>query len=187
MEMRFGAHGETSDVLTLAVREGEWSVRISTGLDPSEPSLLLSLPRGLFVRHDGAMRRLGAHSGPAVESDPEYLSALWGFTRLGHEGDLAEIDEVPLIGIRALARGLSVDLAGCPWLAHPGPLDVPEEWRSAGGQGSCLLGICFELDLCAADADERFLQEASQGRAVLGQVSVVSTATGLTSTRCGKS
>ncbi|MFI1648646.1 hypothetical protein ACH4XT_17135 [Streptomyces avidinii] len=115
----------------------------------------------------------------------EYLTSLWGFTRLGQEGDLAEIGDVPLIGIRALGHGLAVDLAGCPWLAHPGPLDGPEEWLGDGGQGSRLLGICFGVDLYAAEADECFLHEVAQGEAVLGQVSTVGTATGLMSTRCG--
>ncbi|MDA5282535.1 hypothetical protein [Streptomyces sp. Isolate_45] len=120
-----------------------------------------------------------------METDTEYLTALWGFTRFGQEGNLAEVYDVPLIDIRAVERGLSVYLAGCPWLAHPGPLEMPREWLGAGGQGACLLGICFGLDLYAADADESFLQEVAQGDAVLGQVSAVGVGAGLISTRCG--
>ncbi len=186
MQRRFDVRGGATEALTLAVREGEWSARISRELDGSAASLLLSLPDGLFVGHDTVMHRLGAHSGPVVTSDAEYLTSLWGFTRLDQEGELTEIGDVPVLGIRTRARGLSVELAGCPWLAHHGPLDIPEEWLNVDTQGSCLLGIGFGLDLDEDDATERFLQSAVHGDAVLGQVSVVHTGTGLMATRCGK-
>ncbi|MFE9098014.1 hypothetical protein [Streptomyces sp. NPDC007264] len=165
-------HGITRGSLTLDVQEWEWSARLTSDLDQTEPSLLLSLPRGLFLAHDREMRRVGARSGPAVRSDAEYVSEVWGFTRADRD-DVLEISEIPLVRVRLASDRLAVDLADCPWLLGRGPLTLPEEWRQPGTDRWCLLGICFGVDLEAPDAGERFLYELADGGAVLGQVKTV--------------
>ncbi|GGN67292.1 hypothetical protein GCM10011579_039690 [Streptomyces albiflavescens] len=144
---------------------------MSGGLDPTGATLLLSLPQDLFVSHDREMCQAGAYPDPAVDSDTEYLSSVWGFTRLDRD-DVIEVGDVSLVSLRVTQDGLAVDLAGYPWLLVREPMHIPDEWARTGGEASCLLGICFDLDLEAPDADERFLSELALGKATLGQVNV---------------
>ncbi|MCX4763814.1 hypothetical protein OG562_23165 [Streptomyces sp. NBC_01275] len=176
MKRKNAVRGNTHGSLVLDVRDREWSARMTYILDQAGPALLLSLPRGLFLAHDQEMSQAGAGTGPQLEDDVEYLSAVWGFTRL--DGDqTTEIADTPLIGVRPAEEGLAVDLAGYPWLFVDGLPTVPEEWtRPAAGseaESSCLLGICFGVDLRAPDADMLFLSELGSGNAALGQVNVV--------------
>ncbi|WP_055494475.1 hypothetical protein [Streptomyces sp. TP-A0356] len=165
-------HGYARGSLTLDVREDEWSARITTALDETDPALLLSLPRGLFQAHDREMRRAGACAGTALDSDTEYLSTVWGFTRADGDG-VSEIAEVPLVTVRVSGNRLAVDVADFPWLIGRAPLALPEEWRRPGDDRWCLLGICFDVDLDASDAEERFLSELAAGDAALGEVNIV--------------
>ncbi|MFH8802173.1 hypothetical protein ACH4F6_21625 [Streptomyces sp. NPDC017936] len=171
MKQENAVRGKIWGSLTLDVPEHEWSARISDVIDPLEPTLLLSLPRGLFVAHDREMCRAGACGGPAMESDLDYLSGVWGFTRL-HRGEMAEIAEVPHVSVRLGERGVAVDLAGYPWLLGGRSWDVPEKWAALGSGTSCLLGICFDVNLGEPDAEDRFWSELDSGKAVLGQVDV---------------
>ncbi|GKQ34427.1 hypothetical protein [Streptomyces sp. A012304] len=172
MKRENAVRGKTRGSLTLDVRKCEWSARITDAFDPAGASLLLSLPRGLFVAHDREMCRAGASGGPAMRSDLDYLSGVWGFTR-PHGDEMTEISEVPLLSVRVREQGLAVDLAGYPWLFGDLPGAVPPEWFLPGVGSSCLLGICFDVNLAAPDADDQFWTELGDGKAVLGQVNVV--------------
>ncbi|MGW0704886.1 hypothetical protein ACWD4G_02735 [Streptomyces sp. NPDC002643] len=136
------------------------------------PALLLSLPRGLFLAHDREMNRAGACAGPELESDAEYLSAVWGFTRITRD-EVTEIAGTPLISVRPAQDGLVLELAGYPWLFVDGPMVVPEEWTRPREENLCLLGVCFGVDLHMPDSDLLFLSELGAGQAALGQVNVV--------------
>ncbi|MFD7712218.1 hypothetical protein ACFV6E_38875 [Streptomyces sp. NPDC059785] len=156
--------------LALDIQRREWSARITEAIDPAGAALLLSLPRGLFVAHDGEMRRVGAWNGDAIPTDLDYLTGVWGFTRLRGD-ELAEIAEVPLVSVRVDEQAFSVHLSGYPWLLGGGSWTVPAQWTVPGG-GSCLLGICFDTDLGMSDADDYFWSDLAEGKAVLGQVKV---------------
>lgn len=164
--------GDTRGSLFLDVRESDWSAGISDEVDETEPVLLLSLPRGLFLAHEEEMRRSGAARGPAVSSDTEYLSTVWGFTRTDRD-DMTEIADVPLVTVGLSGGRLSVRVAGCPWLFGRAPSGLPRSWRCPSGGVPVLLGICFGVDLGGPGAGDRFLSELADGEAVLGQVDIV--------------
>lgn len=170
MERQFNTCGTTTGALVLDVPDDRWSARISCSPGLGETSLLLSLPRGLFVAHDAAMCRLGAYPGPVVESDAEYLSDVWGFTTCSFEGHVQEVGEVSLITVRNDPRGFVVELAGVPWLVRDRPLQAPALPGASAPEPLSLLGICFGVDLDAFDGEERFMGELACGQAVVGQV-----------------
>ncbi|GHE07335.1 hypothetical protein GCM10010339_52020 [Streptomyces alanosinicus] len=164
--------GKTWETLTLDVRKTDWSVRITHALDPGGASLLLSLPSGLFVAHDREMSRAGAGSGRTAVSDTDFLVGMWGFTRVTGD-ELTEIGDVAVLGVGVREGGLAVSLAGYPWLLADAGTEIPAEWAAPGAAASCLVGICFDIDLAVAEADDLFWSQLIEGQAVLGQANVM--------------
>ncbi|MFG2330117.1 hypothetical protein ACGFMM_10870 [Streptomyces sp. NPDC048604] len=172
MKRQNAIRGNLQGSLVFDVRGHEWSARATGVFDTVGPALLISLPHGLFLAHDREMGRVGARVGPALESDAEYLSEVWGFTRiLGDEA--AEIVDTPVIGVRPTREGLVLELAGYPWLLVDAQTADPEDWMRMEAESFCLLGVCFGIDLDAPDSDLAFLSELSTGTAALGQVQVM--------------
>lgn len=176
MSWQFGTYGGTHSALTLGVPEGAWQARLTTWgsgshLLEAEQTVVLSLPTGLFVEHDAAMRRMGAHRSPVARSDAEYLSDVWGFTRLGGE-DCAEIGDVPHVALGMRPRGIVVELSGVPWLYRSMSGIPAAERERLVGEAGVLMGICFDVDIESGGADERFMSDLADGEAVLGQVAV---------------
>ncbi|GGO98033.1 hypothetical protein [Wenjunlia tyrosinilytica] len=172
MGQRYRGQEAVSEALVLEVSDERWSSRICSLPDGEAAAVLVSLPSGLFVAHDAAMRRTAGFPAPAVSGDVEYLTGVWGFTDCSGSG-WSEVADVPLIRLQASRFGLTVELSGWPWLVRQGYEPVPASWIREASEGSCLLGICFGTDLYAADAEEQFMNSLLAGEAVLGQVGTV--------------
>ncbi|WP_369201012.1 hypothetical protein [Streptomyces sp. PU-14G] len=176
-EHSYRALGRTIDGLLLEVREDEWNAYIpgwELADDSACPVVLLSLPGSLFLTHDAAMESWGAHDGPAFRSDAEYLSEVWGLTALGASGTPTEVADVPLLTLRVLPDGLAVELAGYPWLFRTLSPPAAAGWRKATREGWCLLGICLDMDLDEADAEDKLLSEPFERETLFGIVKVLS-------------
>lgn len=163
------------------VPDNRWSTLLSYRPEDEGLLVLLSLPAGLFARHDAALRRLAGpldeaagRPGGAGPDDPDvrYLADAWGFTALPDNGSAQEVADVPHLAVAIGTDGLEVRLSDRTWLAAPAA--PPHELRTAAAHaGACLLGVCFDLDLDDPDADQDFWDALAEGRAVLGQVAVL--------------
>ncbi|WP_340560105.1 hypothetical protein [Streptomyces sp. GSL17-111] len=173
MEERFWTSGTTGLPL-LGIPEEAWSVRVCGGTTGGgEPMLLLALPHGLFTAQDVAMAALGARPGPvAPRDDVRFLTDVWGFTAAGTEEEVLEIADTALVRPWVSASGVTVTVAGAPWLVRGTPVPGADAWGSVSGEEGGLLGVCFDLDLDAPDAEERFFSAFLDQEAVLGHVCV---------------
>ncbi|WP_431783873.1 hypothetical protein [Streptomyces chumphonensis] len=174
MEERFWLSG-TAEVPLLGIPDEAWSVRVCGGTTGGgEPMLLLALPHGLFTAQDVAMAALGARPGPVVaRDDVRFLTEAWGFTAAGTDEDVLEIADTALVRPWVSGSGVTVTVAGVPWLVRGTPVPGADAWGSAAcGEEGGLLGVCFDLDLDAPDAEDRFFSAFLDHEAVLGHVCV---------------
>ncbi|OIV39157.1 hypothetical protein BIV57_02165 [Mangrovactinospora gilvigrisea] len=166
---RYIESNAAASALVLEVPTARWSSRLCWWPEAGGAALLVSLPRGLFVEHDEAMRRIAGFDGRAMANDVEYLTAVWGLGS-GRDGELMEIPEAPLIRARVGQRQVSLELSGWPWLAHGQQAPLPRQWSADAADAGLLLGLTFDADLRHEECEEEFFDELADGRAALGLI-----------------
>jgi hypothetical protein len=132
---------------------------------------LVSVSPGRFLADPSAARRRVGAGGPALDSDIDYLTSIYGFSSFPMDVESLEIPHVAHASVTANPAGLTLSFARGPRLVAGLRGQVHPEWVQEAAGGSTVLGICVGVDL-ATEGVDGFFAALDANRAVLGEVRV---------------